>query len=81
MVLLQRSETNWFRVIVELYFRLQREDPELPEAVRVPIKFGDWERITIGQVVEKARVKLREWYPERYGNTEVAEAGFSADGS
>lgn len=68
MILLERRAGDHYRIDVELYFRLKREGPDLPEAVRVPVKFDEnWEQITIGEVVEKARAKLGRWYPEHYG--------------
>lgn len=81
MVLLQRHMGDQFRVCLEFYFRLRKDDPELPEAVRVPVKFGGWQQITIGEVIKKVRNKLGEWYPEHYDGESVMEGGVNAHGS
>ncbi|KAK4494910.1 hypothetical protein PRZ48_014266 [Zasmidium cellare] len=88
MVLLGRGKK---RICAEVYFRLRGRDGDMPEAVRVPVGFGEraWERVTVGDggwrritvrdVVERARRKLGEWYPEVYGGEERVEPSLDSE--
>lgn len=67
MVLMQMRSQVFDQVGLKVHFRLRKRGSTGPEAVSLRLEFGVFEQVKIGELIEKARKKLEDWYPETYG--------------